>query len=430
MWRKRHWCSEKFQVPSNDGVAPPLASRSSHHHSAKWLHALLCSLSLTLLWTAPLLLYTFKLVAVLISNNNMIPSSPADNNSIASEPSLLAATAAMPRTTEAIMNEARPLRSSLVHYCYASPQQAGEMMLSIAIFALGKAIPFVFDSVFTWTSPIPYETTQDGEVLLELDLSYELVSVETVPDWLAAILCILFPILLFFTVGFRTGQPGDVHASMCCFLINVGLSWFLTDMIKIYTGQLRPNFYEMCSFNKQTLECETESAHLLKESRRSFPSGHASLAFSSMTTLTLYLIGKVGIQRHVHSKRITLCTRVWYLLSFLPLLLAFFVAASRVHDFWHHPADVVAGSAIGIGCALSVHGMWYVLHNCTRVGCAMQCPFSLMQTSILVRRCRYPSVYSEWSGRPLDAIHSLSPASEPSLLPQVDDEEPDENYMD
>jgi diacylglycerol diphosphate phosphatase/phosphatidate phosphatase len=278
----------------------------------------------------------------------MIPSSPADNDSIASEPSLLAATAATPRT--------------LVHYCYTSPQQIGEMMLSIAIFALGKAIPFVFDSVFTWTSPIPYETTQDGEVLLELDLSYELVSVETVPDWLASILCILFPILLFIIVGFRTGPRGDMHASMCCFLITVGLSWFLTDMIKIYTGQLRPNFYEMCNFNKQTLECETDSAHLLKESRRSFPSGHASLAFSSMTTLTLYLIGKVGIQRHVHSKRITLCTRVWYLLSFLPMLLAFFVAASRVHDFWHHPADVVAGSAIGIGCALSIHGMWYAVH--------------------------------------------------------------------
>jgi len=252
----------------------------------------------------------------------------------------------------------RSVRDSLYHYCFRSPQQVGEMTLCIAVFALGKLIPFLFDLWYSWQSPIPYQTTSDGNVLLELDLSYKLVSPETVPDWLAAILCVLLPILLFVTIGFRSGPQGDVHASLCFFFVAVGLSWFLTDIIKIYTGQLRPNFYDMCDFNKDTQQCETDSAHLLVESRRSFPSGHASLAFSSMTTLTLSFLGKVGIHRNVHSKRVSLRQRVLYTSSFVPILLAFFIAASRVHDFWHHPADVVAGAVIGVGCALCVHGMW------------------------------------------------------------------------
>ena len=30
-----------------------------------------------------------------------------------------------------------------------------------------------------------------------------------------------------------------------------------------------------------------------------------------------------------------------------PVLLAVFVACSRVHDNWHHPSDVLAGAAVG-----------------------------------------------------------------------------------
>ena len=246
-------------------------------------------------------------------------------------------------------------QGSIVRSCCRSSQ---ELAFSFSIFVLGKLVPFLFNSWYTWESPIPYQQTDSGDVLLELDLNHEFETSETVPDWLAVLLCILLPMLLFVIVGCKFGPPGDVHASLCFFFITLGLSWFLTDIMKIYTGQLRPNFYEMCNYNKNTRQCESNNPHLLTESRRSFPSGHASLAFASMTTLFLYFLGKVGIQRNVHSKRITLLTRLLYLLSFAPLLLAFFIAASRVHDFWHHPADVVAGSLIGVACSLCVHGMW------------------------------------------------------------------------
>lgn len=248
---------------------------------------------------------------------------------------------------------------SIYCYCFKSRQDLHEMLLCFSIFALGKAIPMAFDSLYSFESPIPYQTTSSGDVLLELDLNHKLISSETVPDWLAVVLCIFLPLMIFISVGYRsTTRQGDIHASLCFYFVAVGTSWLLTDCIKIYAGQLRPNFYAMCEFDKDTLQCESDNKHLIRESRRSFPSGHASLAFSSMTALSLYFLGKVGIQHNVHLKPITLAKRLLYLASLLPILLAFFISASRVHDFWHHPADIVAGSMIGIACAFVAHGMW------------------------------------------------------------------------
>lgn len=255
----------------------------------------------------------------------------------------------------------RVSRESRYCFYFKSRQELHEMLICFSVFVLGKGIPMVFDSLSSLESPIPYQTTSSGDVLLELDLNHNFLTSETVPDWLAAIFCIFLPLVILISVGYRSTVRGeDIHASLCFYFVAVGISWFLTDAIKIYAGQLRPNFYKMCEFDSDTRQCESDNKHLLRESRRSFPSGHASLAFSSMTALSLYFLGKVGIQCAIHLKPITLTMRLLYLASFLPILLAFFISASRVHDFWHHPADIVAGSTIGIGCAFIAHGMWYV----------------------------------------------------------------------
>jgi membrane-associated PAP2 superfamily phosphatase len=48
----------------------------------------------------------------------------------------------------------------------------------------------------------------------------------------------------------------------------------------------------MCEFNKETLQCEMDNRHHMDESRKSFPSGHAGLAFGSMTVMTVFFLGK------------------------------------------------------------------------------------------------------------------------------------------
>ena len=68
----------------------------------------------------------------------------------------------------------------------------------------------------------------------------------------------------------------------------------------------------------------------------SFPSGHAAVAFASATFVALRARG---------------WSTAW-------LLVAFAVAAVRVAGGVHYPSDVVAGSALGAGFAVTGYGIW------------------------------------------------------------------------
>lgn len=104
----------------------------------------------------------------------------------------------------------------------------------------------------------------------------------------------------------------------------------------------------------------------------SFPSGHSSAAFAGFGFLALWLNGKLKVvgRRRLKSlptyesggsgkredcdcgyfgargeRRI----RHWNVVVWvLPWLVAFLIAASKVRDCWHHPVDVLFGSAVGI----------------------------------------------------------------------------------
>ena len=82
-------------------------------------------------------------------------------------------------------------------------------------------------------------------------------------------------------------------------------------------------------FNRARPQPTEPRPHALRQpSTSSFPSGHASAAFTAITVITA-----------TSSKR----TRpLWY-------LLAGFVASSRMYVKIHHASDVVAGAALGIG---------------------------------------------------------------------------------
>ena len=158
---------------------------------------------------------------------------------------------------------------------------------------------------------------------------------------------------------------------------------------------MRPNFYEYCDYDADTMSCENEET----DPRKSFPSGHSSMSFGSMTVITLILLGKIGwnkshvansVQQHhdmiqdsslpssqelveenvtiTHTNSLInakkemmkqyLKKKLLACVACIPILLALFVAFSRVHDDMHHPADIVAGSMIGICCALFAYALW------------------------------------------------------------------------
>ena len=147
----------------------------------------------------------------------------------------------------------------------------------------------------------------------------------------------------------------------------VGLSELFTNLLKFYIGRLRPNFYELCGFDPAILACAADPEDV-RQARMSFPSGHSSLSFCSLSVVAWFLLGRSGIA----ARRGRWSSRRWEsALAALPLKaravasacgpwgMASIVAASRLVDNWHHPSDVIAGSMLGFAVGTFAYHLWY-----------------------------------------------------------------------
>ncbi|KAG1707304.1 hypothetical protein DVH05_026498 [Phytophthora capsici] len=85
--------------------------------------------------------------------------------------------------------------------------------------------------------------------------------------------------------------PYDTRDFLLSLAQSTSMSELLTEFTKNLTGQFRPSFYDMCGWQYQvvwdgvTNLCTDPAGE--KEGRKSFPSGHASFAWSTMLLLTV-----------------------------------------------------------------------------------------------------------------------------------------------
>lgn len=88
--------------------------------------------------------------------------------------------------------------------------------------------------------------------------------------------------------------PHDTRDFLLSLFQSAGLSALLTQFTKNMTGRFRPCFYDMCGWQKDVIwDGATNlcaSTKWEKEGRKSFPSGHASFAWSTMLVLTVRFI--------------------------------------------------------------------------------------------------------------------------------------------
>ncbi|KAE8746886.1 hypothetical protein FOCC_FOCC006306 [Frankliniella occidentalis] len=147
------------------------------------------------------------------------------------------------------------------------------------------------------------------------------------------------------------------------FILGAGLAELTVDLAKNYVGRLRPNFLAACNpvtpgdASSYTNLCAAAtpgnpvyippSAYVClgdpddeKEARASFPSGHSVLAFYAAVYLALF------VQSRLKRSTGTLAL-LRPLVQWLVLLVAWWIALSRIVDHMHHPGDVLAGAVIG-----------------------------------------------------------------------------------
>lgn len=142
--------------------------------------------------------------------------------------------------------------------------------------------------------------------------------------------------------------------------VNLALTTCVTELIKIMVGGLRPAFPRVCIPGQippstyttlaitSDAQCSQTDEAMLKDYRKSFPSGHTSYAFAAALYLSLYFVWRAAslrssfsyVSAQVFSHLLMICVS-------LPLWCALLIGVSRLLDNKHWYWDVIAGAGIG-----------------------------------------------------------------------------------
>ncbi|KAH9838810.1 putative diacylglycerol pyrophosphate phosphatase 1 [Teratosphaeria destructans] len=139
------------------------------------------------------------------------------------------------------------------------------------------------------------------------------------------------------------------HVTLLGLATSIILTTFLTDVLKDAIGRPRPDLIARCNPDADapkdvlvTIQvCKESRHHVLHDGWRSFPSGHSSFAFAGLGYVALFLAS----QTKALTPRASLLV---ILICLLPLLAAALIAISRLEDYRHDFADVIAGSLLGL----------------------------------------------------------------------------------
>ncbi|XP_023937781.2 phospholipid phosphatase 5 isoform X2 [Bicyclus anynana] len=147
----------------------------------------------------------------------------------------------------------------------------------------------------------------------------------------------------------------DALEFLLAWSLSLGITGVLTDAVKLIVGRPRPDYFYRCfpdGLATADLSCTGDPADVL-EGRKSFPSGHSSISFSSLGMAAAWSCGRLGTlaRRRGSGARV--------LATLAPLLAAAAVALSRTADYHHHWQDVLVGSILGLSVSLFCYRQYY-----------------------------------------------------------------------
>lgn len=193
--------------------------------------------------------------------------------------------------------------------------------------------------------------------------------VERVSGPMCLILAATVPLVVMTVVTFVKHRNQKDHAwhvlqvSLLGSFLTVCIDGVVTDILKNWVGRPRPDFLARCgpiattpldTFVGINVCTAPLGERALVDGMRSTPSGHLSISFSAFLFLSMWLFGQFQLLRNVSTNPV-----YWYLFAFTPLLLAFYVALSRVQDYRHHFVDIILGGILGCTIAVVVYRKFF-----------------------------------------------------------------------
>jgi len=256
--------------------------------------------------------------------------------------------------------------------------QIVEMSLILLVLVVALISEFV-SGIPQHERPIPVQQVTTGNGIIEniVNLNYDLdVLNESIDDIVLIVVGVVIPLIVQLVMATvlkscKTFQLERYNIVASC-VLGFGLTLLVINSMKLYTGVLRPHFYAVCQPNEGYDECTNDSQSDLRTIRDSFPSGHAGLSMVGLANLALYLHRRCGVGK-IYNNNVTKnkpeqgysfrkhqAARLWSAIALLPIFIALFIGCSRIYDDYHHPSDVVAGTAVGAVVAYACHWFYFV----------------------------------------------------------------------
>jgi membrane-associated phospholipid phosphatase len=142
-------------------------------------------------------------------------------------------------------------------------------------------------------------------------------------------------VMLVFAIVRRSAH--DFHNAMLGMGEAIGFGYIIQIPLTRAVGAFRPDYLS------RVIKGDPDE---ISDGRRSFPSGHATIAFAGYGFLCFYLIGKTKVFHAAYGN-------LWRLFVVLaPVAAAVAQAVSRIHDNRHSNLDVFAGAYIGLCVAI------------------------------------------------------------------------------
>jgi len=209
-----------------------------------------------------------------------------------------------------------------------------------------------------------------------LDHRYRPSAQQIVPAPALFAICSLGPLAVQAALSKLVDAPrvrkAAVAARLYSFVYAIATTLCVVDLVKRYCGYWRPYFYDECDYDTNTGTCDKSP----DDAFRSFPSGHAAASAAALGHATLCLLGALGPGRPDRvrlrrggGRRANTCGggalasvdlgNLKLVAALAPSMVALWIAATRVVDNDHHPADVVAGTALGFGFAALFYSRYF-----------------------------------------------------------------------